>query len=393
MKTLSAVAGSNSNSTATSDPFTPTAVGTYCFAAVYTPATGANYFGSNDNMSGDVQATECFLVTQPNFKVVKTDVPGDGNPVAPGTTIPYTVTISNIGDGGGPATIQDTLPGNLTIVGTPQCGTLTGSDTCSVSNPSGTTWQFDVNLAAGDSVAVTFSAVLAKTDTADVVNTATITKGKCDNGTTPTTPATSHAAVNNCASTVSNPVPDFTVTKTDGPGNNTPVAPGSTIPYTVAIKNVGDGAGAATITDTLPSNLTIQGTPTCAVTGSDTCKVTNTSGSTWTFDVNLAAGNTATVTFSALVAATATGTVVNTATITDGPCNTSAGCASTVSNPIIVTAPTTTTTTTVPPVKPAVIAFTGADIAAMVTAGLALLGLGGFLVLISRRRRRGVHTG
>jgi fimbrial isopeptide formation D2 family protein len=188
-------------------------------------------------------------------------------------------------------------------------------------------------------------------------------------------------------------VPDFTVTKTDGPGNNTPVAPGSTIPYTVAIKNVGDGAGAATITDTLPSNLTIQGTPTCAVTGTDTCKVTNTSGSTWTFDVNLAAGNTATVTFSAVVAASATGTVVNTATITDGPCNTSAGCSSTVSNPIIVTAPTTTTTTTAPPVKPAVIAFTGADIAAMVASALALLGLGGFLVIISRRRRQAGDAG
>jgi LPXTG-motif cell wall-anchored protein len=60
-----------------------------------------------------------------------------------------------------------------------------------------------------------------------------------------------------------------------------------------------------------------------------------------------------------------------------------------VSNPIVVTAPATTTTTAPPPVtKPATIAFTGADIAGMVAAGLALLGLGGFLVLLTRRRRQ-----
>ena len=40
-----------------------------------------------------------------------------------------------------------------------------------------------------------------------------------------------------------------------------------------------------------------------------------------------------------------------------------------------------------PPVsKPAVIAFTGADIATMAGLGLALLGLGGLLVAASRRR-------
>jgi fimbrial isopeptide formation D2 family protein len=162
------------------------------------------------------------------------------------------------------------------------------------------------------------------------------------------------------------------------------VAPGSTIPYTVLIKNVGDGAGTATITDPVPSQLTLQGNPACAVTGTDTCTATA-SGGTITVNVSLAAGNTATVTFSAVVAASATGTITNTATITTGPCNTSAGCSSSVANPVIVVAPTTTT---VPPAKPAVIAFTGADIAAMLASALALLGLGGFLVLISRRRRQ-----
>jgi LPXTG-motif cell wall-anchored protein len=39
------------------------------------------------------------------------------------------------------------------------------------------------------------------------------------------------------------------------------------------------------------------------------------------------------------------------------------------------------------------IAFTGADISAMVASALALLGLGGLLVLISRRRRQEGNAG
>jgi hypothetical protein len=50
-------------SSATSTAFTPTAAGTYCFAAVYSPNGIANYTTSNDNVSGPVQAGECFVVT------------------------------------------------------------------------------------------------------------------------------------------------------------------------------------------------------------------------------------------------------------------------------------------------------------------------------------------
>jgi fimbrial isopeptide formation D2 family protein len=356
--------------------------GSYQWQAAYTSGNGQNTGATSPCGS------ETFSVTQPNFTVTKTDVPGDGNPVQPGSSIPYTVTIQNVGDGPGTATITDTIPSNLTIDAAPNCSVTTQSDFCHVANPTGTTWTFTVSLAAGSTATVTFSATVSATTSTDVVNTATITSGRC-------VPTSTQVPVT-CSSTVTNPVPNFTVTKTDTPGNNTPVPPGSIIPYTVAIKNVGDGAGTATITDTIPSELTIVNPPpTCAVTKPDTCHVANPSGSTWTFAVSLAAGNTATVTFSATVAAGATGMIVNTATITTGPCNTSSGCSSTVSNPVIVTAPTTTTTTTTTaplPVKPAAIAFTGADIAGMVAAALALLGLGGLMVAISRRRRRTGET-
>jgi fimbrial isopeptide formation D2 family protein len=360
--------------------------GDYQWQAVYTSGNGQN------NNATSPCGSEAFTVTTPNFTILKTDVPGDTLPVTPGSTIPYTITVQNVGNGPGTATIQDVLPSSLTMSGAPAC-TVTdpSTDACTVPSSAVSTLDATVTLAAGDTATITFSAVLDKTDTADVVNTASIKTGVCtpDQGLQPS--IKSHAVTIQCSSTVTNPVPNFTVTKTDTPGNGQSVTPGSTIPYTVAIKNVGDGAGSATITDTLPSSLTIQGTPQCAVTGTDTCTVTNTSGSTWTFAVDLAAGNTATVTFSAKVAATATGSIVNTATITTGPCNTTSGCSSTVSNPIPpVTSPaaTTTTTTTPPVVKPSAIAFTGADIAGMAAGGLALVGLGGFLVLLSRRRRR-----
>jgi fimbrial isopeptide formation D2 family protein len=183
--------------------------------------------------------------------------------------------------------------------------------------------------------------------------------------------------------------PLFTITKTDVPGNGNAVTPGSTIPYTVTIKNVGDGSGSATISDPLPSTLTVQGTPSCTVTDSskDTCTVTApTSGSTtWTFVVTLAAGHTATVTFSAVLSVSATGSVTNTATITTGPCNSSSGCSSTVTNPINVTTPPTPP----PAIKPAAIAFTGADIAGMVDTAAVLMAFGVFLIASPRRRRRG----
>jgi fimbrial isopeptide formation D2 family protein len=367
-----------------SDAYTPTAVGTYCYNVSY--AGDTNY-----NPVLEQSDTECFTVTQPNFTVLKTNVPGNGNPVVPGSTIPYTVTIQNVGDGAGPAVITDVLPSYLTMQGTPKCQ-VTSPDTCAVANPSGTTWTFSVSLGVGDSAVVTFSATVSATQTADVVNTAKITTGNCNpNGIVTAPSLKSNAVTIQCSSTVTNPVPNFTVTKTDTPGNGNSVTAGSTIPYTVAIKNVGDGAGTATITDNLPSNLTLASTPApaCTAKAPDTCTVGG-SGSKLTFTVSLAAGNTATATFSAVVAAGTTGSVTNTATITTGPCNTSSGCSSTVSNPIpLVTTPAVVFT---PPPPAPVIAFTGAYLESMWAVAAGLLGLGGLMVLMARRRRRGRHA-
>ena len=74
--------GSGDVGTATSAAFTPTAVGSYCFAAVYTPDAVSNYVGADDNVSGTVQNTECFTVTA---------VTTAATTVTPTTTTPATV--------------------------------------------------------------------------------------------------------------------------------------------------------------------------------------------------------------------------------------------------------------------------------------------------------------
>ncbi len=202
--------------------------------------------------------------------------------------------------------------------------------------------------------------------------------------------------------TVTTPGPNFTVVKTDTP-SGTGVAPGSTIAYSVAIKNVGAGAGSATVTDVVPSSLTVDKTPApaCAVTSPDTCSISNPSGDTWTFTVSLAAGDTATATFAATVVASAPGTVTNTATITTGPCTTSAGCSSSVTNPIVATSAVAVTPTATPPATLAAttgpttspstttaLASTGALLTQEWMVGLAALVLGSGLVLLARWRRR-----
>jgi fimbrial isopeptide formation D2 family protein len=393
-------------STATSVSFYPDETGTYCFGAVYTPANGANYKEATENLSGDVDANECFVVGTASFRVLKTDQPGDGKPVTPGSTVPYTVEIQNVGAGPGSATVTDTLPSNLSLKdGDPPVCAVTAPDTCQVANPTGSTWTFTVSLAAGDQATVTFGATVSTSDTTDVVNTATITQGACDNGTVPVEDLKAHAAVDNCTSTVTNPVPDFTVAKTDTPGNGTAVPVGGTISYTIVVKNVGDGAGSTTVTDTVPSALTVSGTPGCAVTAPDVCTMESTTAGPWPFTVSLASGDSATVTFSAAVAASAAGTtVVNTATIGD-PCNTASGCSSSVSNPVTpVTLATTSAGTTPPSTTPSnspstspsttgpvtsasTLAFTGAYLALLALLALTLLASGASLVLLSHWRR------
>ena len=250
------------------------------FTAVVSKTDTANVKNTATITTGPcIPSTQCTsTVTNPvpNFTVKKTDVPGTGKPVVQADDPLHGHGEEHrLGSGlGGPNRHNRLEPGhqghNGQVHNNRRHRRLLGDghrDKVTI----------HVTLAAGHKVLVTFTAVVSKTDTANVKNTATITTGPC-------IPSTQ------CTSTVTNPVPNFTVKKTDVPGTGKAVVPGSTIPYTVTVKNTGSGAGSAVLTDTIASNLAIKATTvkctTIAVT--DACSATVT-GTKVTIHVTLAA--------------------------------------------------------------------------------------------------------
>lgn len=75
-------AGTGATATATSAAFTPTSAGTWCFAAVYTPASGSPYGSASDDVTGTAVASECVTVSTP-----ATHSSGSNATVASATTI------------------------------------------------------------------------------------------------------------------------------------------------------------------------------------------------------------------------------------------------------------------------------------------------------------------
>jgi fimbrial isopeptide formation D2 family protein len=374
--------GGNASTYNLATTYTPPSVGTFCFYAVYAPTASESYLTASG-------PAECFSVGAAASSITtqqSTSASGSGS-VTMGGTVTDTATVTGNSTGGAPG-------GTVTFT---VCGPMAGNATCSSGSPVGSSPATLTPVASSDtSTAASVSFMPTAVGTycfAAVYNPAP--------GSSYVTSSDNVSGTAQASECFSVSAPNFTVVKTDVPTSGTSVAPGSTIAYTVAVKNVGDGAGSATVTDAVPSSLTVKGTPACAVTSPDTCSVSNPSGSTWTFTVSLAAGDSATVTFSATVASNATGSITNTATITTGPCTTAAGCSSSVTNPIITTAaavvtpstpttptPATTATTTPPKTSPATIAFTGALLSQEWMAGLAALILGSGLVLLARWRRR-----
>ncbi len=147
-----ATAGS---STATSPTFTPTAVGTYCFSAVYVPDGATNYTASSGNVSGSLDTGECVTVAstapagsgEPVLSVVKSSMPASGSTVRPGTAVTYTLTLTNAGTA--PAsgvTVTDTVPAGATYQ--PGSATCDAIASCTVSEGGGVVRWIGVSVAA-----------------------------------------------------------------------------------------------------------------------------------------------------------------------------------------------------------------------------------------------------
>ncbi len=167
-----------------------------------------------------------------------------------------------------------------------------------------------VDLPVGASVTYVVSATIASAATGALANTATVAAAP---GTTDPIPANNSATDTDTLT----PRSDLAITKTDAAST---AVPGTPVTYTVVVANNGpsDVVGASVI-DAFPANLS-NATWSCVVVGGTLpCRpvpATSTQPST------SSAGGTATFTVTADIAATATGTLSNTATVVAPPATT-----------------------------------------------------------------------
>ena len=228
------------NETATSDSFTPTALGWYCFRVEYTPSAGSEYLaGEHTN-----DTTECFRVIPADVQIVKT--PNDGT-VSAGTDISFTLSWTNEGEGSATGVVvSDTMPTagglNWSISGSTGTGStclLSAADvlTCNIGTIAGNP---NFPAAAPVNGTVTLTSATTATACAEINNTGQITS---NNDGTDTDPGK-----------ITVLCPDVTVAKTPDGGT---VNAGQPATFTIVVTNLGPGAATGvTLTDNLPAGYT-----------------------------------------------------------------------------------------------------------------------------------------
>ncbi|TAN41829.1 MAG: DUF11 domain-containing protein, partial [Nitrospirae bacterium] len=192
------------------------------------------------------------ITPSPDLRLVKTAT----SSFAVGTNATYSITVNNtlgsLTTGANTYTVTDIMPTGLTIVGTP---TGTGWD-CTASTATQLICTSATAIAAGASNpnAITLTVLPDAAATPSVVNTATVSGGGepvVNDGNNGSTITTTVCAVNCPDLTVNKSVPGLTV--------------GLVSTYTLSVTNVGGmttGANAYTITDALPTGLTLNAAPT-----------------------------------------------------------------------------------------------------------------------------------
>ncbi len=206
-------------------------------------------FPSNGATSGAAGEPNARVTTVPmcitaDLSIAVTD--GQATDV-PGTSITYTITVTNTNDDPIPvfgAAIADAFPAALTGVSW-TCVASAGS-ACGAANGVGNL-ATTADLASGGTATYTVTATIAASATGTLANTATVTA--------PAT-VTDTALANNTATdnTALTPQADLAITLTDAPD---PVDEDATLTYTATVTNLGPSdAGAATVTHTLPAGVT-----------------------------------------------------------------------------------------------------------------------------------------
>jgi uncharacterized repeat protein (TIGR01451 family) len=302
-------------------------------------ASSDNY----DNVIGNNSATAVTTIDSADLSIAKTT---GATSVAPGGTVTYTITIHNAGPSTATSVVMtDTLPASLLFQSiTPPAGF---NCTTPAAGATGTITCNGATLTNGANAVFTLTTTIANNATGSINNSAAVSSATFD-------PNSGNASGNAPAVAVNNgPSADLSMTKTT---QSSGAAPGATITYTLTAQNAGpDAASSVVVTDVLPASLLFQSivvpagfsctTPAIGASGTITCN-----GAT------LANGATATFTLTVRVAANATGSITNGASISSATGDPNGGNGSASATPVTVlppsidlsltkTTPSTSTTT------------------------------------------------
>jgi uncharacterized repeat protein (TIGR01451 family) len=249
---------------------------------------------------------------QVSLTVAKTD---NSATYSPGGTATYTITVGNTGVTDAlDVSVDDTLPGGMTLTGdvtcaangSAACGTVSGTTGDTSFSAAGAT----ISAGGANTLVFTVPVAFASNMTDDpLVNSATahdLATGASGSG--------SDSDLRAAASGLG-------ITKSDG---STTYTPGGTASYTIVVTNAGPAdATDTTVSDTLPSGVTLAANATCLASGTATCgTVTGLNGqsSFGTTGASIAAGAGNSLTFTAPMAfasSLAADPLTNTATATD----------------------------------------------------------------------------
>ena len=276
------------------------AAGSLANTATVTAAAGTSDPGAANNSAVDTD-TE---VRVADLTITKTD--GVATYLAGGTTT-YTIVVGNAGpsDAIG-ATVTDAVTSLPQVASASWTCVGAGGATCAAGPVAGNIAD-TVNVPVGGTATYTVAVQLRANATGNLANTATVAPPA---GTTDPGPGADTATDTD---TPGSRVSDLSITKTDGVASYTA---GGTVTYTIVVSNAGPSdAENATVTDTVLALPQVASASwTCVAAGGATCTAGPVAGNL-NDTVDVPVGGTATFTLVVTLRSSATGNLVNTATV------------------------------------------------------------------------------
>lgn len=290
-------------------------------------------------------------VTNPSMPVLGLTKTSNGSAgLIAGGTVLYTVTATNSGSVAAVgASVVDAVPAGVASQ-TWTC-TAAGSAVCPNATGTGALAEAIATWPAGGSLTYTITATLAASGLpSTVVNNASVTAPA---GTAACVTPQHASATLPCTASVSDPVlrPKVSITKTSTAGT---ITAGNSFNYTVTVTSVGPApANGTVVTDSLPAGVA-SWSWTCTASGSAVCPAATGTAALNETIATFPVGGQVVYAFTAQLAASATGTVVNTARATPAagsgalcsPGDTAPPCVATVSNPVQALIPSVSITKT-----------------------------------------------